>query len=156
VVPSIGFVLSFPLSKNNPRNQTKWARKNLSCGFVDHLTGPTKKVGDPRHILTEEPEWLMKIPDDVRKAVVFLGYKNREGVYQLAGTAFFVTRNLLGLMHGHWDTMLGSDNASAPDRIETHSVNMGIAIVVPAYKILEVIEQPMIRKSEDEKDKQKP
>lgn len=52
---------------------------------------------------------------------------------------------LLGLMHGHWDLPRQSavaggrraDGAPAPDRLNT-----GIAVVVPAEKILEVINQP--------------
>jgi hypothetical protein len=60
---------------------------------------------------------------------------------------------LLGLMHGHWDTMLGRDDLRIADRIGTQNVNMGIAIVVPAYRILEVIEQPLIRKGEEEREK---
>lgn len=41
--------------------------------------------------------------------------------------------HLLGLMHGHWD--------APPDFSELggRSVNMGISIVIPAYKILEVL-----------------
>ena len=43
--------------------------------------------------------------------------------------------------------------AERSDRIGQLSVNKGIAIVVPASKIREVIEQPIIRKSEDEKER---
>jgi len=49
---------------------------------------------------------------------------------------------LLGLIHGHWDTQekaidgLKEDNSGG-------NVNMGIAIVVPSTKILEVINQPI-------------
>ncbi len=47
---------------------------------------------------------------------------------------------LLGLMHGHWDRLVPVTLAS--DEIQVESVNMGIAIVAPAKKILEVINQP--------------
>ena len=43
------------------------------------------------------------------------------------------TFHLLGLMLGHWDA---PPDFSEPDG---RSVNMGISIVVPAYKILEVL-----------------
>ena len=51
----------------------------------------------------------------------------------------------LGLIHGHWDikpTLAASDEVvdSVP---EAEKVNMGIAIVVPAVKIAEVINQPL-------------
>jgi hypothetical protein len=45
--------------------------------------------------------------------------------------------HFLGLMHGHWDLPL--DFASTE---HAEAVNMGISIVVPAYKILEVLNQP--------------
>jgi len=50
---------------------------------------------------------------------------------------------LLGLMHGHWDIPPEAiDDSVAGDHAEEHGrVNMGIAIVVPAKKILEVINQ---------------
>ena len=46
---------------------------------------------------------------------------------------------LLGLMHGHYRKGQEKDLARFDDR---EPINMGIAIVVPANKILEVIEQP--------------
>jgi hypothetical protein len=59
---------------------------------------------------------------------------------------------LLGLMHGHWDIdyEFDTDTTVVEDAHGKMSVNMGIAIVVPDSKILEVIEQPMIRKKEKE------
>jgi len=60
---------------------------------------------------------------------------------------------LLGLVHGHWDIPLAKKNdLIAVDADPSGAVNMGIAIVVPAKKILEVINQPelvaMRRKTE--------
>jgi hypothetical protein len=55
---------------------------------------------------------------------------------------------LLGLMHGHWDASASDLDVVVEDRIGHERVNMGIAIVVPAIKILEVISQPEIRKVE--------
>jgi hypothetical protein len=43
-------------------------------------------VGDP------PPECSMRIPDDIRKCVVFLGYRNAAGDFKFAGTAFFLGR----------------------------------------------------------------
>jgi hypothetical protein len=46
------------------------------------------------------------------------------------------TFHLLGLMLGHWDA---PSDFSEPDG---HSVNMGISLTVPAYKIIEVLFSP--------------
>lgn len=45
---------------------------------------------------------------------------------------------LLGLMHGHWDT----EDAAIVEDSSGRSVNVGIAIVVPAAKIREVLDHP--------------
>lgn len=44
--------------------------------------------------------------------------------------------HLLGLMRGHWDLPIGVHSQQA------EAVNMGISIVVPAHKILEVLYHP--------------
>jgi hypothetical protein len=54
----------------------------------------------------------------------------------------------LGLMHGHWEVPLGFKSIE-----QTEAVNMGISIVVPAKKVLEVIYHPELvemRKKADE------
>ncbi len=61
---------------------------------------------------------------------------------------------LLGLMHGHWDIPPQSKkNAVRVDEDTYGRVNMGIAIVIPAKKILEVLNQPQLldgRRAADE------
>jgi hypothetical protein len=54
--------------------------------------------------------------------------------------------HLLGLMRGHWDLKLGADPAQA------EAVNMGIAIVIPAQKILEVLYHPELVALREEQD----
>jgi hypothetical protein len=54
----------------------------------------------------------------------------------------------LGLMHGHWEVPLGFKSTE-----QAEAVNMGISIVVPAKKVLEVIYHPELvemRKQADE------
>ena len=46
---------------------------------------------------------------------------------------------LLGLMHGHWDIDESQKNKAFFTHDRKHGVNMGIAIVVPASKIIETI-----------------
>jgi len=62
---------------------------------------------------------------------------------------------LLGLMHGHWDIPpeARDDDVPQADEDAQAKVNMGIAVVVPATKILEVLNQPALvekRKTRDE------
>lgn len=63
---------------------------------------------------------------------------------------------LLGLMHGHWDILPEQKNEIFVSD-EKGTVNMGIALVVPAAQILEVINQPeladMRRKLQDDLEK---
>jgi len=49
---------------------------------------------------------------------------------------------LLGLMHGHWDINEADLNKPYITHDRKHGVNLGVGIVVPAYKILEVLNQP--------------
>ena len=49
---------------------------------------------------------------------------------------------LLGLMHGHWDIKESEMNKAFFTHDRKHGVNMGIAIVVPAVKILETLNKP--------------
>jgi hypothetical protein len=58
---------------------------------------------------------------------------------------------LMGLMHGHYDVKPLPDEIQA-DMLNKESVNMGIAIVVPSSKILEVLDQPMLKKSREKEE----
>jgi hypothetical protein len=49
--------------------------------------------------------------------------------------------HFLGLMHGHWELPLNFSNVE-----EAEAVNMGISIVIPAKKILEVLYHPELVK----------
>jgi len=53
----------------------------------------------------------------------------------------------LGLMHGHWDGRLSDADAVRGD---PEAVNMGIAIVIPVEKILEVLNQDLFVKQREE------
>lgn len=60
----------------------------------------------------------------------------------------------LGIMHGHWDLPASEMDVTLDGEGNKQTVNMGIAIVVPISKILEVINQRKfvrIRKSEEYK-----
>jgi len=84
----------------------------------------------------------------------------------LSGSPVFVRKTvavgqgpfyLLGLMHGHWD-LSRKQKKDMADVEEMGPVNMGIAIVIPAKKILEVLNQPdlvQMRKQAENKLKRK-
>jgi hypothetical protein len=48
---------------------------------------------------------------------------------------------LLGLMQGHWDIKESAMNKASIEHDYKHGVNLGIAIVTPAIKIAEILEQ---------------
>jgi hypothetical protein len=45
-------------------------------------------------------------------------------------------------MHGHWDIKESEMNKTFITHDRKHGVNMGVGIVVPAYKILETVNHP--------------
>ena len=59
----------------------------------------------------------------------------------ISGSPAFVRKGnnfyLMGLMHGHWDIPAGATNDTEVEEVER--VNMGIAIVTPASKIMDII-----------------
>jgi hypothetical protein len=48
--------------------------------------------------------------------------------------------HLLGIMHGHWQAPM--EDVAVDDGLSTEYVNMGIAVVTPIDKLLELVEQP--------------
>lgn len=56
---------------------------------------------------------------------------------------------LLGLVHGHWDVTPSEIDAIMVDN-RHDSVNVGVAIVVPGQKILEVLNHPIFERSRNE------
>jgi hypothetical protein len=57
--------------------------------------------------------------------------------------------HFLGLMHGHWELPLDFVNTE-----KAEAVNLGVSIVVPAYKILEVLNQPELVEMRQKMDKE--
>lgn len=60
---------------------------------------------------------------------------------------------LLGLVHGHWDLHLPDTDSVETDATRRLEINSGMAIVVPATKIIEVLNHPALieqRRQQDE------
>jgi len=66
------------------------------------------------------------------------GVRTIKGSNRMWGPVF----HWLGLMHGHWDVAVPDVDSMVEDALTRQNVNMGIGIVVPAVKILEVLDHP--------------
>jgi len=61
---------------------------------------------------------------------------------------------LLGLIHGHWSLRKKGTTANALERdLEKEKVNMGIAIVPPVDRILEVLQMPLIVEHREQQER---
>jgi hypothetical protein len=78
-------------------------------------------------------------PVMVRSTITVNGQSQDRRPLVLHGVGDF---NLLGLMHGHWDVEESAINKPTITHNPKRGVNLGIAIVVPAIKILETINRP--------------
>lgn len=62
---------------------------------------------------------------------------------------------LLGLMHGHWQVATSTIDGLEPDGLREETVNMGIGIVVPAEKIVEVLDHPTLKEPREAETRQR-
>jgi hypothetical protein len=109
---------------------------------------PLKGFGEAEAYLVEGRSigGLSGSPVFVRNTVVMHGKNATRQEVQLAGTGSRI--QLLGLTHGHWDLPIKFKKAE-----QEEAVNMGVAIVIPARKILETLFHPelvQMRKKMDE------
>ena len=87
-------------------------------------------------------------PVFVRRTVYLPGQDNQGTDTSLHGVSG--DYYLLGLAHGHWDIRESEINRPSPTHDRQRGVNIGIGVVVPAFKILEVINHPeLVRQRED-------
>jgi hypothetical protein len=90
-------------------------------------------------------------PVFVRPTICMPVPENPYGLKHMFGFGHGAT--LLGLMHGHWDIKESEMNLPSLTQDRKHGVNYGVAIVVPAYKIVETLNRPElidIRKKAEE------
>jgi hypothetical protein len=48
-------------------------------------------AGKPRYYIAREEEYLMRVPDELKRCVAFACYKDKQGNFKFAGTVFFVS-----------------------------------------------------------------
>lgn len=109
---------------------------------------PTKNFGDMEAYLIEARSigGLSGSP-----AFVYL-----DGTRIIANNTQIRGRSLywLGLMHGHWDLPILKEDIVVEDKVSKEAVNMGIGMVVPASKIIAILNQPsLIERREQEENK---
>lgn len=95
-----------------------FVRQTISIGF-----------GDPKHFSENE----------LYKRITPANLPPEEAKMFITGIGPFF---LLGLTHGHWDIPISQKNEVTIIEDAAGKVNMGIALVVPAEYILDVINQP--------------
>lgn len=130
-------------------------REDFENGTVDvgdevFITGLfTKAVGQHRILPIVRHGNLAMLPDE--QIQTNMGYADvhlieARSIGGLSGSPVWVRTEegirLLGLMHGHWDIKEAEINDPSVSQDRKHGVNLGIAIVVPAAKILETINSP--------------
>ena len=106
---------------------------------------PTRKFGNIEAYLIE-----LRSIGGLSGSPVFLyhvGSRVVRGQIDGAGLFYF-----LGLVHGHWDTPksrktgVRRSNRKVVSPFEAEKVNLGIAVVIPAQKIVEVLDHPGLKK----------
>ena len=127
-------------------------------GLFAHASGsqrnqPIVRMGNIAMIPSEP------IPTDLGSIEAYL--IEARSIGGLSGSPAFVretapvglgTFYLLGLMHGHWDIPPEKKNDLLMQGEFFGRVNMGIAIVIPAKKILEVLNHPKLVERREELD----
>jgi hypothetical protein len=93
--------------------------------------------GSPVFVRETVKIWVKPTEEDIAAGLA----KPNERVVIQAPAKF----SLLGLAHGHWHVKEDDINAVRPrDAGKSPGVNLGIAVVVPAWQILETLNQPDI------------
>lgn len=137
--------------------------EDIGCGDDVFMTGLFAHLsGSKRNLPIVRLGNIAMIPDEpvpTKEGMIEAYLIEARSIGGLSGSPAFVYKivkgggklYLMGLMHGHWDIPPENKN-DLVDMDSFGSVNMGIAIVVPAKKILEVINQPELIKIRREND----
>lgn len=163
-----------PIPSSMFLNEEILARGTIGPGDEVFLTGLFGRVmGDTKNVPIVRTGNLAMLPDDEKIPTKMGEMKayliEARSIGGLSGSPAFVMETLrlqindqppeyisgngsiyfLGLMHGHWDIPPEAKNDALDD--DNGQVNLGIAIVVPAMKILEVIKQEELMQDRQQK-----
>jgi len=102
--------------------------------------------------ISGSPVWVAQTME-LKPAMPYGGTPDGQPVKPRVGGPFY----FLGLMHGHWDIDPTTLNAARPTLMspEDGGINQGIAVVVPADKVLDTLNEPSLvamRKKLEEQD----
>ncbi|MDP9205829.1 MAG: hypothetical protein M3P12_10290 [Gemmatimonadota bacterium] len=89
-------------------------------------------------------------------AFLYLGGVRRHFPYggELTLTQYAGAIYLLGLVHGHWDLGVQEELDTVQDALDRDErINMGIAIVVPIARVLEILDYPEVRDAREKAQK---
>lgn len=101
----------------------------VDAGFADAYLIEARSIGG-----------MSGSPVFIRKTVSLKGLDKFNREVDLSGVSSDF--RLLGVLHGHWDIQESEINKPTFTHDRQHGVNLGIAVVVPAHKILETINHP--------------
>jgi hypothetical protein len=85
----------------------------------------------------------------VRETVGLAGQREDRSRLQMMGLG---DTYLLGLMHGHWDIREAQINEAQFSHDPRRGVNLGIGIVVPSDKIIDILERPELKAKREERE----
>jgi hypothetical protein len=128
----------FSLAKGNRRNMPIIRVGSIAMMPEDKI--PTRDFGNIEAYLVETRSFggVSGSPVFVRPTI-----DTRRSIPGTPGTVVGGSRHfyLLGLMHGHWEIDPDTINQVQIKGVD-EGINLGVAIVVPAYKIAEVLNHP--------------
>jgi hypothetical protein len=107
-------------------------------GFADVFLVEARSIGG-----------LSGSPVLVRETVGLDGQREDGSTLKLMGLG---DTYLLGLVHGHWDINELELNKPQYTHDPRRGVNLGVAIVVPADKIIEILERPELKAKREERE----
>lgn len=123
-------------------------------GLFSQLSGSERNLPIVRAgniaMMPEEQVWVRNAPADVYliEARSTGGLSGSPVFVRPSGRLALVDYFLLGLVHGHWEVTSESSRRLDTESPGAETVNAGIAVVVPASKILETLNHPEL---EDER-----